>query len=92
MIISFKHKGLEHFFLTGSTSGIQPKHAKKLGDQLTLLNVANQIEVLNVPGFGLHKLKGKRKDTWSIIVNGNWRLTFEFEDGNVYVLNYEDYH
>ena len=25
-------------------------------------------------------------------VNGNWRVTFEFRDGNAYVLDYEDYH
>ncbi|NOX43426.1 MAG: plasmid maintenance system killer protein [Gammaproteobacteria bacterium] len=47
---------------------------------------------MNVPGFGLHQLKGKRKGVWSIKVSGNWRLTFMFEDGNVYIVNYEDYH
>ena len=30
--------------------------------------------------------------SWSIWVNGNWRVTFEFRDGNAYVLDYEDYH
>ncbi|AFT72585.1 plasmid maintenance system killer [Alloalcanivorax dieselolei B5] len=37
-------------------------------------------------------MKGKAKGRWSIRVSGNWRLTFEFKDGNAYVLNYEDYH
>ena len=32
------------------------------------------------------------KGRWSISVSGNWRLTFEFEDGNVIILDYEDYH
>jgi len=92
MIISFKHKGLERFFTNGSASGIQAKHAKKLKIQLTLLNITNRPEILNVPGFDLHKLKGKRSDIWSMKVNGNWRLTFEFANGNIYILNYEDYH
>ena len=25
-------------------------------------------------------------------VNGNWRVTFEFENGNAFILDYEDYH
>jgi len=29
---------------------------------------------------------------FTITVNANWRITFEFSDGNVYVVNYEDYH
>jgi len=58
----------------------------------SLLDTATVIEDMNVPGFGLHQLKGKRKGVWSIKVSGNWRLTFMFEDGNVYIVNYEDYH
>ena len=92
MIQSFKHKGLERFFLKGKTSGIQAKHENKLRNQLAAINTATQIEDINMPGWGLHKLSGKRKDTWSITVNGNWRVTFEFENGNAYILNYEDYH
>jgi plasmid maintenance system killer protein len=47
---------------------------------------------IDIPGFGLHPLKGQQKGRWSIKVNGNWRLTFEFRDGDVFVLDYEDYH
>ena len=50
------------------------------------------IDDLDIPGFRLHPLKGEMKGRWAISVNGNWRLTFEFRDGNVYVLDYEDYH
>jgi len=56
------------------------------------LDTAQVIDDMDIPGFGLHPLKGKLKGRWSIWVNGNWRLTFEFRDGNVYVLDYEDYH
>lgn len=92
MIKSFKHKGLKLFFETGKTSGIQDKHKKKLRLQLSALNTATVIEDMDLPGYNLHELKGSRKETWSITVNGNWRVTFEFDNGDVYIVNYEDYH
>jgi proteic killer suppression protein len=92
MIKSFKHKGLEKFFETGSTRGIQTKHSTKLRMQLSALDTAQTIEDIDVPGYRLHSLKGTRKGLWSITVNGNWRVTFKFTDGNAYIVNYEDYH
>ena len=92
MIKSFRHKGLQRFFTTGSTAGVQTTHAKRLRMQLAALDTATVIEDMDIPGFSLHPLKGKAKGRWSILVSGNWRLTFEFKDGNAYVLNYEDYH
>ena len=92
MIKSFRHKGLRRFFETGSTSGVQAAHAKRLRMQLAALETAHSIEDMDIPGFRLHPLKGERRGRWSISVNGNWRVTFEFRDGNAYVLDYEDYH
>ncbi len=92
MIKSFKHKGLKLFFEEGNTKGIQSKHQKRLRLQLSALDTAQVIEDMDLPGYGLHQLKGERKGSWSIIVNGNWRLTFEFIEGDVYIINYEDYH
>jgi len=92
MIKSFKHKGLEKFYESGSTKGIQAKHAKKLRMQLAALDTAFRIEDLDIPGYRLHQLKGSLKGMWSVTVNANWRITFEFSDGNVYIVNYEDYH
>ena len=92
MIKSFKHKGLELFYQTGKTSGIQANHQKKLRFQLAALETAMTIDDLDLPGYRLHPLKGDRKELWSITVNGNWRLTFEFFNGDVHILNYEDYH
>ncbi len=92
MIKSFKHKGLEKFYTSGGTKGIQAKHAKKLRVQLAALVTAQCIEDLDIPGYRLHQLKGSLKGLWSITVNANWRITFEFSDGNVYIVNYEDYH
>jgi proteic killer suppression protein len=92
MIQSIRHKGLEAFFVSGSTAGVQSNHVKRLRLMLAALDTAEAIEDINVPGFGLHALKGDMKGRWAIKVSGNWRLTFEFNEGDVLVLDYEDYH
>ena len=92
MIKSFKHKGLKKFFETGSVSGVQPAHRQKLRMRLTALDTATRIEDMDLPGFRLHPLKGNRKGQWAIDVSRNWRITFEFVDGDAYIVNYEDYH
>ncbi|MCK4587015.1 MAG: type II toxin-antitoxin system RelE/ParE family toxin [Gammaproteobacteria bacterium] len=92
MIKSFKHKGLQKFYDTGSSAGIQTRHKKRLRLQLTALGTAICINDMNIPGFVLHSLKGSKKHLWSIRVSGNWRITFKFEDGNAFIVNYEDYH
>ena len=92
MIIGFKHKGLEIFYVEGSTRGIQVAHASKIGRVLGLLDVAAGPEDLNVPSFKLHQLKGDLKGHWSIWINGNWRITFKFVGANVELVDYQDYH
>jgi proteic killer suppression protein len=92
VIESFRHAGLEKFFLTGSKAGIQPAHATKLRLQLTLLNTATSAQRMDVPGWDLHRLKGNLADHWSVKVNGNWRMTFKFENENAILVDYQDYH
>ena len=94
MIKSFKHKGLEKFFVTGSTKGIQAIHQRKLSHILTALNNAYQIDDLKLPGFNLHPLKGDLKGQWAITVQANWRVTFEFDEKtkDVHIVDYLDYH
>ncbi len=92
MIKSFKHKGLKKFYETGNKSGIKSSHNKKLRIQLTALNTSTCIEDMDLPGFRLHQLKGNRKGFWAIDVSKNWRIVFKFEESNVYVVDYEDYH
>jgi proteic killer suppression protein len=92
MITSFRHKGLRKYFESGSLAGIQPAHANRLKMQLAALDTAQTIEDMDIPGFRLHPLKGSERGRWSIWVNGNWRVTFEFENGNAFILDYEDYH
>jgi proteic killer suppression protein len=92
VIKQFAHKGLEGFFLTGTLKGIQAKHAKKLALILDVLDVAAKPEDINIAGSFLHPLKGDLKGFWSVRISGNWRITFRFHDGDVYVVDYQDYH
>lgn len=92
MIKSFRHKGLRRFFETGNPSGVQASHVNRLRMQLAALDTAQTVEDMDLPGFRLHALKGEMRGRWSITVNANCRVTFEFHDGNAYVLDYEDYH
>lgn len=92
MIKSFKHKGLQKFYETGNTAGIQAAHKQKLRLRLAALDTATVLQDMDLPGFRLHPLKGKMKGLWAIDVSKNWRITFEFRDGDAYIVNYEDYH
>ncbi|MBU0966429.1 MAG: type II toxin-antitoxin system RelE/ParE family toxin [Proteobacteria bacterium] len=92
MIKSFKHKGLKKFFETGNVSGIRPEHKQKLRMLLAALDTATCIEDMDLPGFRLHPLKGNRLGLWAVDVSKNWRMVFEFRDGNAYIVTYEDYH
>jgi toxin HigB-1 len=92
MIRNFKHKGLASFFRSGSTAGVQSSHAKRLRLILGRLHAAETSKDMDLPGFRMHQLSGNRSGTWSVVVSGNWRVTFRFEDGDAEVVNYEDYH
>lgn len=92
MLKTFKHKGIENFFLCGSKKGIIPEHAGKLARILDRLDASIKPEDMNLPGYKLHPLIGKDTGRWSVWVNGNWRITFEFVDQDVILVNYEDYH
>lgn len=92
MIKSFRHKGLERFFKTGSKAGIQTQHARKLRLQLTALNHAIDPQDMNAPGWGLHRLTGKWLAFYAVSVDANWRLLFRFENKNAVEVNYLDYH
>jgi proteic killer suppression protein len=92
MIKTFKHKGLEKFFTKGTKAGIQVAHATKISDRLAFLHAATIVEDMDKPGYRLHELKGNLKGHWAVGVSGNWCIVFKFEDGNAFIVNYEDYH
>jgi proteic killer suppression protein len=92
VIKSFDHRGLERFFYDGVKRGIQAAHEQRIADILDRLDAAVTIQDMNYPGSNLHQLKGRLKGVWSVKVSGNWRVTFKFQDGNAYVVDYKDYH
>ncbi len=92
MIRSFRHKGLERYFLKGTPSGIQSVHEKKLRLILGRLHAAAEVKDMDLPGLYLHQLKGKSRGRWSVRVSGNWRVTFRFESPDALEVDYEDYH
>lgn len=92
MIKTFRHKGLETFFRKGSKAGIQPHHAGKLRIMLTALDSAKGPDDMNAPGWRLHPLAGELAGHYSVTVNGNWRMTFSFEDEDAVLTDYLDYH
>jgi proteic killer suppression protein len=92
MIRSFRHAGIEEFFLTGSKAGIQPDHAAKLRILLQALNFAKRAQDMNQPGWHFHALQGDLRGHWSVRVNGNWRITFTFQLEEAILVDYLDYH
>ena len=92
MIKTFQHKGLKDFFETGSKAGIQAQHAQKLSRVLLRLDIAKTANDVNLPGWRLHTLTGSLTGHYSIVVNGNWRITFKFEGEDVVLVDYIDYH
>jgi toxin HigB-1 len=98
MIKSFRHKGLERFFLTGSKAGITAAHAEKLRVHRTALHAATNPDDMNAAPWKLNPLAGKNperqnvEDHWSIWVTGNWRLTFFFDGTDAVLVDYQDYH
>lgn len=92
MIVSFRHKGLEALYRSGSKRGVRASHVAKLERILSALDVAQSSADLTIPSFRLHPLKGELSGHWSIWVNGNWRVTFRFVEQDVELVDYQDYH
>lgn len=92
MIQSFRHKGLEKFFVAGKTTGIRADHAKRLRLILARLAAAQSPRDMDLPGLRLHPLKGSLKGHHAVDVSGNWRVTFRFDGGDAVDVNYLDYH
>ena len=92
MIQKFKHKGLKRLFESGTSSGVNPQHVNRIRMILALLETAEIIEDMDLPGLELHPLRGNREGTWAVKVSGNWRITFKIKNGDAFDLNYEDYH
>jgi toxin HigB-1 len=91
VIQSFRHKGLRDLFQTGASTGVRPDHQKRALRILHALHQAQRLQDLSIPGFGLHPLHGKPK-RHAVSVNGPWRITFEWIEGDAWRVDLEQYH
>lgn len=92
MIKSFNHKGLQLFFEEGSTKLINNEHKERICVLLLFLNTLDSKQTLLKHPKYRHELKGFYKGKFSMSISGNWRLIFDFDGENVYLLDYLDYH
>ena len=92
MIKTFRHPGLKERYRQGRSSKVAQGHAPKLLHILTALDRSTGPEVMDTPGFRLHRLKGRMRGLHAISVSGNWRVTFRFEDGDALDVDYLDDH
>lgn len=83
MIQTFRDKPLERLLKEGNAKGIPKDLEKRIRRRLEVIDSATAIDDLRIPGYDLHQLKGDRRETWSIKVSGNWRITFTFRNNDV---------
>lgn len=91
MVGTFRHKGLEELYRTGTTRRIGSDQVRKCIRILQLLEVAERPEEMNIAGFHFHGLQGKPK-RWSVRVTKNYRVTFGWLGDSAVDIDYEDYH
>lgn len=92
MIHTFRSKGLAELWETGATRKIDAQLYERILRRLDTLDRATAPEDMNVPGFDFHKLRGRRPTRYTVHVNRPWCITFEFEDGDAYRVDFEQYH
>jgi proteic killer suppression protein len=68
------------------------EHVVKLCDILARLDAARYVSDMDMPGLGLHPLKGELKGFWAVTVRANWRVIFRFVDPDAFDVDYVDYH
>jgi proteic killer suppression protein len=92
VIRSFKSKGLAELWEKGRTAKIDAKMRERILRRLDRLDAAARPEEMNIPGFDFHPLRGFKPIRYSVHVNGPWCITFEFEDGEACLVDFEQYH
>lgn len=92
MIVTYRHKGLELYAHKGDRSKLPQAHLARIRLILTRLDAASNAVEMNQPGYYFHALTGDLRGLYSVKVTGNYRIVFRFEAGNVYDVDYVDYH
>jgi toxin HigB-1 len=92
MIRTFRHRGLKRFYERDDASQIHAAYRKKIARILADLDSARKPQDMDFPGLRLHPLTGDLKGFWSVMVSGNWRIIFRFDDVDVIDVDLVDYH
>ena len=93
MIKTIRHAGLKRFYEKGETRGLKQDQVSRIRRILFLLDQSSELEDIRlVPGMRLHPLKGDLSGDCSLSVSGNWRIVFQFADGEASNLDLVDYH
>jgi len=81
MIRTLRHRGLRRLYRQGDVSKLKADQVSRIADVLAHLDRAAKPIDLDLPGYRLHALKGDLREFWSVMISGNWRIIFRFEDG-----------
>ena len=92
MIVSIKHKGLSLLWNKGDGSKLPADQIGKIKNILSRLDAAENVHDMSFGGSKLHPLKGTLFGFWSVTVKANWRIIFQFRDGEAHLIDYLDYH
>jgi proteic killer suppression protein len=92
VIRSFSSQALRSFWEKSDASKIAPKLTSRIARRLDALDQAATPDEMNIPGFDFHGLKGDRKDTYSVHVNGPWCITFRWDGQDAIDVDFENYH
>jgi proteic killer suppression protein len=92
MIKTYRHRGLKELFESGATRRLDPKYQARCMIVLKALNDATHTNQLDLPGWHTHPLKQYKPWRWSVWISGATRITFEFDGGHAYRVDFEQYH
>jgi len=92
VISSFQSKALGQLFEKGTSRLMKASLQSRAVLILDILDQAEVLSDLNLPGLDFHPLKGHRPTRYSVHINGPWCITFEFSDGEARRVNLEQYH
>jgi toxin HigB-1 len=92
VVRNFKSKALADLWEKGRTAKIDSGMHARVLRRLDRLDASTRPEEMNLPGFDFHPLKGFTPTRYTVHVNGPWCITFEFEAGDAFRVDFEQYH
>ncbi len=92
VIKSFRHKGLERFFVKDDARGVPAKSLPRIERMLDRLDTCRKADDMNLPGYRFHALKGEMKGRFAVSVSDDLRITYEMDGEDAAHVDLEDYH